>query len=87
MLGSVLGACFVQAPLAKTQLSLHSVVMLHELGIKVEVSQSPGQLREDRSLNCHLSHYILYGSILQHLLTSPCSQFRRGSAGGVGHVP
>ena len=39
-LGSVLGACSVQAPLAKTQLSLHSVVTLHD--IKVEFPSSQG---------------------------------------------
>lgn len=38
-LGSVLRAWFVQAPLAKTQFSLHSLVTLNELDVKVE---SPG---------------------------------------------
>lgn len=36
------GACFMQAPLAKTQLSLHSFVMLQELDIKVEFPSSQG---------------------------------------------
>lgn len=36
---STLGSVFAQAPLAKTQLSLHSLVTLNELHVKVE---SPG---------------------------------------------